>query len=414
MKRQSAEVAVVGGGAAGMMAAATAAELGADVVLLERGSYTGKKLRITGKGRCNVTNHCSPREIQENVPTNGKFLFSVLDAFSPTDVMALFENLGVPMKTERGRRVFPVSDAAADVVEALRRYCRKTGVETIFARVTGLEKRENEEFLVKTEAGELTAKKVIVCTGGISYPLTGSTGDGYEFARRFGHTIVEPKASLVPLETEGELCPSLQGLSLKNVTFTVTNPKKKVLFSEQGEMMFTHFGITGPLVLSASAHIRNWDRGPYIGHIDLKPALDEKTLDARIQRDLKENANRDVLNAIRGLMPAKLVPVAAALAGIPETLKANSVTKGQRLALLNVLKDLHFTLSGTRPVDEAVITSGGVSIREVNPATMESKLCPGLYFAGEILDVDAYTGGYNLQIAWSTARAAGLRAGERT
>jgi len=412
MKKLHADIAVIGGGAAGMLAAATAAELGADVVLFERNTYTGKKLRITGKGRCNVTNHCTPREIQENVPTNGKFLFSVLDAFTPDDVIALFESLGVPLKTERGRRVFPVSDAAADVVEALRRYCRKTGVDTVFSRVKGLSKTE-EGFLVEAECGKLCAEKVILCTGGISYPLTGSTGDGYDMAEAFGHTIVPPKASLVPLTAAGDLCGRLQGLSLRNVTFTVVGPKKKVLFSEQGEMLFTHFGVTGPLVLSASAHIRDWSKGPYAGKIDLKPALDEQTLDNRVQRDLKENANRDFLNAIRGLLPAKLVPVAAELAGIPGDTKANSVTKAQRQNLVNVLKGLRIELTGTRPIDEAVITSGGVSVREVNPATMESKLCPGLFFAGEILDVDAYTGGYNLQIAWSTARAAGRCAGEK-
>jgi len=413
MKRRNAEIAVIGGGAAGMLAAATAAELGADVVLFERNDYTGKKLRITGKGRCNVTNHCTPREIQENVPTNGKFLFSVLDAFTPEDTMALFETLGVPLKTERGRRVFPVSDAASDVVEALRRYCRKTGVETVFSRVTGVERTEDGTFVVESGAGTLAAEKVILCTGGVSYPLTGSTGDGYAMAEQFGHTIVEPKASLVPLTSQGDLCGRLQGLSLKNVNFSVIGPKKKVLFSEQGEMLFTHFGVTGPLVLSASAHIRDWSKGPYLGKIDLKPALDAETLDNRVQRDLKENANRDFLNAIRGLLPAKMVPVIAELSGVPGDTKANSVTKTQRQNLVALLKGFTISLTGTRPIDEAVITSGGVSVRQVNPTTMESKLCPGLYFAGEILDVDAYTGGYNLQIAWSTARAAGRSAGER-
>ena len=411
MKRQIADVAVVGAGAAGMLAAGTAAEAGAFVRLFERGPRPGRKLRITGKGRCNVTNDCTPREVMENLPTNGKFLFSVLEAFPPAEVKAFFEALGVPLKTERGRRVFPVSDHASDIVDALVRYCAGAGVETVQGRVRDVKREADGTFLLETETGEHAANRVILCTGGLSYPLTGSTGDGYAIARRLGHTITEPRASLVPLLTEGDRCARLQGLSLKNVTLTVLGGNGKPVFEELGEMLFTHFGVSGPLVLSASSHIRDWSRGPYTGRIDLKPGLDEKKLDERICRDLRENANRDFLNAIRGLMPAKLVPVIAELAGIPGDEKANSVTRTQRQALVHALKAFPLKFLGTRPVDEAVITSGGVNVREVNPRTMESKLVPGLYFAGEILDVDGYTGGYNLQIAWSTARAAGTYGG---
>ncbi len=411
MKRQTADVAVVGAGAAGMLAAGTAAEFGAFVCLFERGPNQGRKLRITGKGRCNITNDCMPREVMENLPTNGKFLYSSLVAFPPSEVKTFFEALGVPLKTERGRRVFPVSDRASDIVDALVRYCARQGVETIFSRVLDVRRAADGTFLLETSTGEYYAKRVILCTGGLSYPLTGSTGDGYAFARRLGHTISEPRASLVPLLAESDYCARLQGLSLKNVTLTVNGGKGKPIFEELGEMLFTHYGVTGPLVLSASAHIRDWSSGPFTGRIDLKPGLDERKLDERICRDLRENANKDSLNAIRGLMPAKLVPVIAELAEIPEDEKANSITRVQRQALLHALKAFPLKFLGTRPVEEAVITSGGVNVREVNPKTMESRLVPGLFFAGEILDVDGYTGGYNLQIAWSTARAAGTYGG---
>ncbi len=414
MKRQSTEIAVVGAGAAGMLAAGTAAEMGASVLLFERGPKPGRKLRITGKGRCNITNDCSPREVMENIPTNGKFLYSALEAFPPEEVKKFFEILGVPLKTERGRRVFPCSDRASDVVDALVRFCAQNGVEEIRGKVRDVRREADGTFFLETEAGDFHAKRVILCTGGMSYPMTGSTGDGYVIAKRLGHTIVQPRASLVPLLTKGDLCSRLQGLSLKNVTLTVLGERGKPIYEELGEMLFTHFGVSGPLVLSASAHIRDWSKGPYKAWIDLKPGLDEKKLDARICRDLRENANRFFSHAVRGLMPAKLVSVVAELAGIPMDEKANSVTRAQRQALLHVLKMFPLEFVGTRPVDEAVITSGGVSIREVNPRTMESRLVPGLFFAGEILDVDGYTGGYNLQIAWSTARAAGIHGGKIT
>ena len=411
MKKQIADVAVVGAGAAGMLAAGTAAEVGASVRLFERGPRPGRKLRITGKGRCNVTNDCTPREILENLPTHGKFLYSSLEACPPAKVKAFFEALGVPLKTERGRRVFPVSDRASDIVDALVQYCAREGVETVYSRVLDVRRSSDGFFLLGTNTGEHFAKRVILCTGGLSYPLTGSTGDGYVFARRLGHSISEPRASLVPLLTEDDLCARLQGLSLKNVTLTVLGGNGKPIYEELGEMLFTHFGVSGPLVLSASAHIRDWSRGPFSGSIDLKPGLDERKLDERICRDLRENANKDSPNAIRGLMPAKLVPVIAEMAGIPEDMKANSITRSQRQALLHALKFFPLKFLGTRPVEEAVVTSGGVNVREVNPKTMESRLVSGLYFAGEILDVDGYTGGYNLQVAWSTARAAGTYGG---
>ena len=413
MKKVIADTVVIGGGASGLFAAAQAALRGQKTYLFEHGEYTGRKLRITGKGRCNVTNHASPREIMENLPTNGKFLFSALNAFPPSEVMALFEGLGVPLKTERGRRVFPVSDQASDIVDALRRYCRRGGVETVFTAACSVGAEGDSVTGVMTEKGFMEADNVLLATGGVSYPLTGSTGDGYRMAEALGHTVTPLRASLVPLETEGELCPSMQGLSLKNVVLSVFDPKGKKLYEELGEMLFTHFGVSGPLVLSASAHIRDWSKGTYRGKIDLKPALDEKKLDERIQRELRENANKDFLNAIRGLMPAKMIPVMARFCEIPGETKANSVTKTQRQALVSALKGLPITFTGTRSIDEAIITSGGIRVREVNPSTMESKLVRGLYFAGEILDVDGYTGGYNLQVAWSTARAAGLHIGER-
>ena len=392
------DVAVVGGGAAGMMAACTASELGKRVLLLEKNDRMGKKLAITGKGRCNVTNDCDFETLLANVPTNPKFLFAAFREFTTADTKAFFEAHGVPLKTERGNRVFPVSDKASDIVSALVDACRKSGVVTRHEEVSSIEK-DGEIFNVCCGSKEYRAQKVIICTGGASYRACGSTGDGYKFARAFGHTIIEPKASLVPLTSGDLICEECMGLSLKNVKVTLRDGKKTV-YSEQGEMLFTHFGVSGPVVLSASAHIRKF---PITMSIDLKPALDEKTLDARLLRDFEKNRNKEFKNSLSELLPRKLIDVVVFRSGIDGDKRVNEITKDQRRRLLMLLKDLSFTITGTRPVNEAIITSGGVKCSEINPSTMESKLCKGLYFAGEVIDVDAYTGGFNLQIAFSTA-----------
>lgn len=406
------DVIVVGGGAAGCMAALAAAERGARVTLLERNPKLGRKLYITGKGRCNVTNDCPPQEVLQNVPRNGRFLTSAVTRFPPEEVKAFFEGLGVPLKTERGNRVFPQSDKAADIIDALLRALRRAGVEISQDRARSLCLEEGRVTGVACEHGTYSCKAVILATGGVSYPLTGSTGDGYEMAAAAGHTIIPPVPSLVPLVAEGDECKRMQGLSLRNVALRVRDGKNKVIFAEQGELLFTHFGLSGPLVLSASAHMRSFDREHYRVSIDLKPALDEQTLDKRLVRELTEQPNRDFDHVLERLAPRLLVPILAERAGIPSETKANSVTKEQRRRLLAVLKDLSFDITGPRPVEEAIVTSGGVKVSEVNPATMASKKTEGLYFAGELLDVDAYTGGFNLQIAWSTGRAAGQAAAD--
>ena len=401
-------VAVIGGGAAGMMAALTAAENGADVTLYERTGRLGRKLRITGKGRCNVTNDCDTNEFLANVMTNPRFLYTALDRFSTADTKDFFERHGVPLKTERGRRVFPVSDKAADIVAAMADACHRAGVRVVYERVRSLLLRDGRLGGVVTEAGEREADAVIVCTGGKSYPLTGSDGDGYTLAGQVGHTVTPLTPSLVPITAKGSLCPELQGLSLKNVRLTVVSlASGKTVFEDFGEMMFTHFGLTGPLVLSASAHIHDIAPGKYEAHIDLKPALDEKTLDARVLSDFDKYRNKDFLNALGDLLPQKLIPVMVRESGIDGRTKVHTVTREQRKALVTTLKCLRVPLVGFRPIEEAIVTSGGVSVREVNPKTMQSKCMPGLFFAGEVLDVDAYTGGFNLQIAFSTGYVAG-------
>ena len=407
-------VIVAGGGAAGMMAAITAARAGADVLLLEPNDKVGRKLYITGKGRCNVTNNCGRDELTAAVPRNGKFLYSVFDRFGPADTMAFFEGLGVKLKTERGSRVFPVSDRAADIVDALFFELRRQGVEIRQDRVTGLAVREGQLSVVRTEkGGELKdCKAFILATGGASYPRTGSTGDGYRLAREAGHAIVPIRGSLVPLESEDPCCARLQGLSLRNVELRVRNERGKTVFREQGELLFTHFGLSGPLVLSASAHM-DFAKSRYAAHIDLKPALDEQRLDARLLRDFEERANQDYANALGGLVPRSMVPVLVERTGVPAEAKVHDIRREQRRKLLETLKDFRVPLSGSRPVEEAVVTSGGVAVGEVNPKTMESKKAGGLFIAGELLDVDGYTGGFNLQIAWSTGHAAGLAAAER-
>ena len=390
-----------------MMAAIFAARAGGDVTLFERNDRLGKKLRITGKGRCNVTNNCDLQEFLSNVPVNSRFLYAALNRFGTDDTMAFFEDAGVPLKTERGKRVFPVSDKAEDIVSAMKEQCRRAGVRVIYERVRGL---RIEDGVIKgvfaDRAYDFDA--VILCTGGKSYPRTGSDGDGYEFARRAGHTVTKILPSLVPIVEDGRLCASMQGLSLKNVQLTVVEKSSgKAIYRDFGEMMFTHFGLTGPLVLSASAHMHDLERGKYMAEIDLKPALDEKTLDNRILSDFAEFKNKDFANSLGKLLPQKMIDTVIRLSGIAPDKKVNSITKEERTALVRLLKHFSVPLLGFRPIDEAIITSGGVSVKEINPKTMESKLVAGLYFAGEIIDVDAYTGGFNLQIAFSTAVLAG-------
>lgn len=405
------KVIVIGGGAAGLFAAISAAENGADVMLFEKNDRCGKKLRITGKGRCNVTNDCSTEEFLQNVPTNPRFLYSALSVLSTQDVKDFFEDEGVPLKTERGKRVFPVSDKAQDIVSALVSACHSRGVKIINEKVRSLVISEEKIKGIVTESGEYTADAVIVCTGGRSYTRTGSDGDGYTFAKAAGHTVTPLLPSLVPIVCAGKLCPSLQGLSLKNVSLSITDKTtKKEVYSDFGEMMFTHFGITGPMVLSASAHIPDIASGKYEARINLKPALDEKTLDTRILSDFSKYSNKDLINALGDLLPQKLIPVVISLSGIDPRKKINSITREERQSLSDVIRGLRLTLIGFRPLEEAIITKGGVNVKEIDPKTMASKKCEGLYFAGEVIDVDAYTGGFNLQIAFSTGKLAGRSA----
>lgn len=406
-------IVVIGGGAAGLMAAITAAENGAKVVLLEPNERLGKKINITGKGRCNVTNDTDLDGLMANIPRNGRFLYSALSRFSSRDTMAFFEKAGAALKVERGNRVFPQSDSAFTITDALKRRVKETGVRWVRDRAVDIEVTDGAVTAVRGEKDTYTADRAIIATGGCSYPGTGSTGDGYRLAEALGHTIVEPKGSLVPLVSDDGSCREMQGLALKNVELTVTNAKKKVAFHELGEMLFTHFGISGPLVLSASAHLRDWEKGGYRLSIDLKPALDEQKLDGRILRDISENPNRDGEKLLGGLVPHSMVAVVMKRLGWPHGLKSHSITKEQRRALVQLLKDFTISITGVRPVSEAIVTAGGVKVGEVSPNTMESKLVSGLYFAGEVLDVDAYTGGFNLQIAWATGRLAGIAAAEK-
>lgn len=399
-------VVVIGGGAAGMMAALSAHRAGARVILVEPNEKLGRKLYITGKGRCNLTNNTTPEGVLRHVPRNGRFLYSAVTRFPPAAVMEYFETLGVPLKTERGGRVFPCSDRAADVIDALFFALKKAGVTLLRDRATALEIQEGRVTGVVLEVQTLAAGAVILATGGLSYPATGSTGDGYRLAQEACHTIVEPRPSLVPLEEAGDTCARMQGLSLKNVTLTLKNQKKKAVFQEQGEMLFTHFGLSGPLVLSASAHA-NWAKDTYTAVIDLKPALDEERLEARILRDVAQAPNKAFHNFLEGLLPRLLIPVAGERAQIPADLPVNAMTRAQRRRLMEVMKHFAIPIAGPRPIKEAIITAGGVKTGEVDPGSMMSKKTAGLFLAGELLDVDAYTGGFNLQIAWCTGRAAG-------
>ena len=403
------KTAVVGGGAAGLIAAGVAAYNGASVVLFEKNERYGTKLRITGKGRCNVTNNCEKEAFFDNVVSNPRFLYSAYSKFDSSSVMSFFESLGVPLKTERGNRVFPVSDKASDIADALIKYCRDNGVKMINEKVCKIEKADG--FNVKTAKKDYVFDRVIIATGGLSYPRTGSTGDGYAFAKSFGHTVTDLSASLVPLICCEEICGQCQGLSLKNVTLTATDTVSgKTVYEEQGEMLFTDDGVSGPLVLSASAHMNETETGRYKLFIDLKPALDIKTLDKRILRDFSENKNKDIINAFSALLPSKLIGPFVALTGIPHDKKVNSVTAAEREKIAQLLKKLPLTVKSKAPISEAVVTRGGVDTKQIDPKTMQSKLIPGLYFAGEVIDCDAYTGGFNLQIAFCTGYAAGISA----
>lgn len=404
------DVIVIGAGAAGCMAAGTAAENGKNVLLVERNDKIGRKVMITGKGRCNVTNACSLlNELIENIPVNGRFLYGALSRFMPFDTMDFFENLGVTLKIERGNRVFPESDKAVDIVDALNKYLKMTGVKRIKGRIIKLNNANGEITSAEDKDGNIyCADSYIIATGGKSYPLTGSTGDGYKLARQCGHTITELKPALVPLETSDSWTGTLQGLALKNISVTVIdNDSYKEIFSDFGEMLFTHFGVSGPVILSASSHMKNLKAGKYTIEIDLKPALSEEKLDARILRDFSENANKSIANALIKLLPHKLIPVIVKLSGIPTDMKVNQITKSMRQELVYLLKHFTINISGFRPIEEAIVTSGGVSVKEINAKTMKSTLCNNLYFAGEVIDVDAYTGGFNLQIAFSTGVLAG-------
>lgn len=396
------------------MAACTAAQNGQTVLLIEKNEKMGRKLRITGKGRCNVTNNCTPDEVIAAVPTGGRFLYSALSAFPPQSTMDFFEALGVPLKTERGRRVFPVADKADDIADALAGAARSAGVKFVKDAVTEILTEDGAVTGVKTHSGAYyRAQKVLVACGGASYPGTGSNGDGFRLAQAAGHSIKTPTPSLVPLVEHGSTCQSLQGLSLRNCKLWVTQKgKKKPVFEEFGELLFTHFGLSGPTVLSASAHLRPMEPEKYTVHIDLKPALDTQKLDARILRDFTDNKNRIFANSLDELLPKKLIPVVIDRSGIPPETRCHSVTKEQRQALCALLKDFTVEIHGFRPINEAIVTSGGVNLKEVDPKTMQSKLVGGLYFAGEVLDCDAYTGGYNLQIAFATGHLAGTAMAE--
>ena len=403
------ETVIIGGSAAGLMAACAAADKGCRVTVAEKNERPARKLMITGKGRCNVTNNCDVDTLISNVPKNPKFLYSAFSQFNSQDVMRFFENNGVPLKTERGNRVFPVSDKAVDIVDALVSAAKNRGVKILHGAVCDILTDGVAVTGVRLENGVvLKTDRVILCTGGKSYPLTGSTGDGYKMAAKLGHTITDIKPSLVPLTVHEGFCTKLSGLSLKNVTLSVfESGRKKPEFSEMGEMLFTHFGISGPLVLSASAHIRHIEKKQYTAVIDLKPALNLEQLDKRILRDFSEELNRDFSNSLDKLLPKSLIPVIVSFSGIDGGTKVNNVSREQRRSLCELIKNLTLHITGFRPIEEAIITRGGISVKEINPATMESKLIKGLFFAGEIIDVDAYTGGFNLQIAFSTGHLAG-------
>lgn len=405
------KVAVIGGGAAGLMAATVAGEKGLKVTLIERNERPARKVMITGKGRCNVTNDTDVNGLVAAVTNknSGRFLYSAFNAFSAEDTKEFFESLGVRLKTERGNRVFPISDKSVDIVDALVNAARRSGVMILTDRVVSLEISDGKVNGVKTESGKIIeADAVIVATGGLSYPLTGSTGDGYTLAKQAGHTVTELCPSLVPVTIKEGWCSELQGLSLKNISVKVlVADSGKQVYTDFGELMFTHYGMSGPVILSASAYMRDVEVKGYKVVIDLKPALEEEKLEKRILRDFSENSNKDFINSLGELLPRKMIPVIVRLSGIEPSRKVNQITREQRLSLVKLLKNLTLTVNGFRPIEEAVITKGGVKLSEIDPKTMKSKLVEGLYFAGEVLDADAFTGGFNLQIAFSTGFVAG-------
>lgn len=400
------ELVVIGGGPAGMMCALTAAERGLAVTLLEPNQKLGRKLRITGKGRCNLTNNCDTRTFMANIPGDGRFLYSAVSRFGMAEVMNFFEENGVPLKTERGSRVFPVSDNANDIADTLARLVRRSGVTVLQTEAKEILVSDGAVCGVVTGEGTIFCRAAAVCTGGLSYPLTGSTGAGYRFAETLGHTVTPRRPSLVPLVSSDDYCAEMQGFAPKNVTLSAYEDGK-LLYRELGEMLFTHFGVSGPLVLSASAKMRNMGTSEYRLLIDFKPGLDEKKLDARLLRDFEKYANREFKNALGDLVGRSMIPVLVRLSEIPEDKPVREITREERQRLGRLIKAFPVTVTGFRPIDEAIVTAGGVSTKEVNPRTMESKLVSGLYFAGEVLDLDAYTGGFNLQIAWCTGRVAG-------
>lgn len=403
-------VIVVGGGPAGLMACSVLQKRVEKVILIEKNNILGKKLRITGKGRCNITNSAPIDEFIRNVPTNGKFLYSAFYSFTNDDVVRMFEESGVKTKVERGGRIFPESDSAKDVAEAMKANALKSNVKWIKAEAEEIVAENGRVCGVKTRKGIIEGDSVILATGGMSYPGTGSDGKGYRISEKVGHTVIKPKPSLIPVVTKEKWVSEVMGLSLKNVKLTVLKKGKKEIFDDFGEMLFTHFGISGPIVLSASAHMKNIDKEDYQVRIDLKPALEREQLDKRICRDFEKYIRKQLINALDDLLPKALIPVVIELSGIDERKPVNSITKEERMRLGEVIKNLPLTVAGFRPIDEAIITSGGIKVSEINPSTMESKLLPGLFFAGEIIDVDAYTGGFNLQIAFSTGYLAGMNA----
>ena len=411
MNNNKYNVAIIGGGASGLMAAYSAAMQGASVIVFDKNKLLGRKLRITGKGRCNITNSCDDVTFFQNVSQNSKFLYSAYYNFDNINVQNFFTDNGLPIKTERGGRVFPESDRAKDVVRVFEQLVDNLGVTVIYQKVNKIVKNNDDFSIVCSDETLFYSNSVIIATGGMSYPLTGSTGDGYRFAKKFGHTITALKPSLVPIETEEEYCSKMQGLSLKNVQIKLFK-NDKCIYEDFGEMMFTHFGITGPIVLSTSSHIQ--DNENYRIYIDLKPALDAEMLDKRLLRDFLQLSNKNFSNSLEMLLPKKLIPVIIELCGILPDKKVNSITKEERLNLLKTIKELPLTVKKLRPISEAIITSGGVQTKEINPSTMESKLCENLFFCGEVIDVDAYTGGFNLQIAFSTGYLAGEKAAQKS
>ncbi len=402
-------VIVIGGGAAGLMSATIAAKNGADVLVIEKNEKTGRKILITGKGRCNITNFCDNDEFISNIPTNPRFMYSAINAFTTYDTIAFFEDLGVATKVERGNRVFPVSDKASDVADALRNSALSNGCDIVCDTVVALILKEGKVIGVKTQHDKYLCDSVIVCTGGKSYPKTGSSGDGYKFAKSVGHKVIDPTPSLVPLESDDVHCKELQGLALKNVSVKVVEENsQKEIYSDFGELLFTHFGLSGPTILSASAHMKDIKNKEYTVHIDLKPALDTQTLDKRLLRDFSKYINKDICNSLNELIPKSFIPVLLDICDINPHTKCNSITQKQRNLMVSNLKDFKVRIKGFRPIDEAIITCGGVCVNEIDPKTMKSKVVDNLYFAGEVIDVDAYTGGFNLQIAFSTGYLAGI------